>query len=131
MRIRAIHEDDTDMTLHLPQDILKLIAADFDGDQCTTVSVKNPKYHPLFIKMCPTYAFINRSNGKFNSAMGFAREYAAIISALWDTDVEYNRYLTDPEADTYDTIRRLGIMPTSSKEAEELAHTLNRMALVA
>lgn len=29
MRIRGIHSDPTDMTLHLPQDILALIAADF------------------------------------------------------------------------------------------------------
>ena len=32
MRIKGIHKDPTDMTLHLPADILPLIAADFDGD---------------------------------------------------------------------------------------------------
>ena len=32
MRIRKIHTDPTDFTLHLPQDVLTGLGADFDGD---------------------------------------------------------------------------------------------------
>ncbi|MDE6040904.1 MAG: hypothetical protein K2F99_04945, partial [Muribaculaceae bacterium] len=39
MRIRKIHDDPKDYTLHLPQDILALLAADFDGDWHLTVLV--------------------------------------------------------------------------------------------
>ncbi|MCM1230063.1 MAG: hypothetical protein NC489_08020 [Ruminococcus flavefaciens] len=129
MRIRGIHDDATDMTLHLPQDILNLIAADFDGDQCTTVSVMNPKYHPLFITMDPTYAFVNRSNGKFNKGMGFMKDYAAILSTAWEYDVAYNNYLMDPEEDTFEIARKLGILNSSGEEDDRLAVELNRRAL--
>ena len=129
MRIRGIHDDSTDMTLHLPQDILALIAADFDGDQCTTVSVMNPKYHPLFITMDPTYAFINRSNGKFNKAMGFMKDYAAILSVAWDYDVAFDNYMSNPEEDTYEVAQRLGILGPSDEDDQQLALELNRKAL--
>lgn len=129
MRIRDIHDDSTDMTLHLPQDILALIAADFDGDQCTTVSVMHPKYHPLFITMVPTYAFVNRANGRFNRGMGFMKDYSAILSTAWDYDVAYNAYLNNPEEDTYAVAAKLGLMNSSGESDEYLATSLNKKVL--
>lgn len=66
--------------------------------------------------MCPTYAFINRSDGKFNSAMGFAREYAALLSAMWDNAHAVSQYLMDPEADLYETIEKMGIIRQAETE---------------
>lgn len=128
-RIRKIHDDPTDMTLHLPQDILALIAADFDGDQCTTVSVMNPKYHPLFITMDPTLAFINRSNGRFNRAMGFMKDFAAILSVAWDYSVAYNNFLMDPDEDSYEVARKLGILVSSGEDDDKIAEEMHKQAL--
>lgn len=89
----------------------------------------NPKYHPLFIVMAPTYAFINRSNGKFNKGMGFMKDYAAIMSVAWDYDVAYDNYLNNPEEDTYDVAAKLGILNSSGTEDEKIARDLNRRML--
>ena len=89
----------------------------------------NPKYHPLFITMDPTYAFINRSNGKFNKAMGFMKDYAAILSVAWDYDVAFDNYMSNPEEDTYEVAQKLGILGPSDEEDEQLALELNRKAL--
>ena len=59
--------------------------------------------------MCPVYAFINRSDGKFNKGMGFGREYAALLSAFWDNDYVLSQYLNDPEADKYEAMQKAGI----------------------
>ncbi|MDE6040903.1 MAG: hypothetical protein K2F99_04940, partial [Muribaculaceae bacterium] len=82
--------------------------------------MKNPKYHGLFIVMCPAYAFINRSDGRFNKGMGFAREYAALLSAFWDNDYVLSQYLNDPEADSYETLQKAGIT-VDLEDAEEMA----------
>lgn len=44
VRVRKIHEDTTDMTMHLPPDILGLLGADFDGDdgQPNCLSIVQP-----------------------------------------------------------------------------------------
>lgn len=118
-RIRRIHEDTSDLTLHLPVDVLNALAADFDGDQVTMVSVRNPKYHPLFITMCPTYAFIDRADGHFSRAMDFKKDYAAILSYAWDIDVAYDNYLTHPDEDSTEMLKALGLDEDTNREAEE------------
>ena len=100
-----------------------------DGDQCTTVSVMNPKYHSLFITMVPTYAFINRSNGRFNKGMGFMKDYAAILSTAWEYDTVFDNYLTNPDDDTYEMARKLGLLDPSGDEDVALASELNRKVL--
>lgn len=117
VRVRKIHDNSSDMTMHLPPDILALMAADYDGDQETYMSVKSPTYHPLFITMCPTYAFIDRADGKFNRAMDFKKDYAALVAAAWDIDTRYDKYLTDPDADSYDSMRALGLDSVTTKES--------------
>lgn len=87
-----------------------------DGDQCTLVLVSSETYHPLFMPMVPTYAFIDRANGKFNRAMDFQKDYAAIISAAYDIDRKYDQFLTDPDADSYEALRSVGIDVSSSSE---------------
>lgn len=60
--------------------------------------------------MCPTYTFIDRANGRFNGAMSFKREYAALLSAMWDIDTAYDKYLTDPDANAEDFYQRFGLV---------------------
>lgn len=126
VRIRKIHDDPTDMTLHLPQDVLALLAADFDGDQCTTAGCRNPKYHKFFITMCPTYAFIDRADGRFNRAMGFMKDYSALISAAWDIDSAYHQFLISPDADSYEALHELGLDPMYSADEDGRREVLLR-----
>lgn len=86
-----------------------LIAA-FDGDQLTLLSCKDPMFHKYFLTMCPTYTFIDRANGKFNGAMDFKREYSALVAAGWEIDQAYDRYLKDPDEDSYDHLVKLGLV---------------------
>ena len=126
VKIRKIHDDPTDMTLHLPQDVLVLMAADFDGDQATTVGRENPKYHKYFMTMCPTYAYIDRADGKFNRAMGFMKDHAALIATAWDLDTAYDNYLMDPEENSYDVLARMGLegAETRTSRSAEIARLL-------
>lgn len=89
----------------------------------------NPKYHPLFITMVPTYAFINRSNGRFNKAMGFMKDYSAILGVAWDYDVAYDNYLKDPEADTYEVAKKLGLLDSSGLDDDMLANDISQRVL--
>ncbi|MCM1231732.1 MAG: hypothetical protein NC489_16565 [Ruminococcus flavefaciens] len=128
VKIRKIHDDPTDMTLHLPQDVLALLAADFDGDQATTVGRENVKYHKYFLTMCPTYAFIDRADGKFNRSMSFMKDYAALIATAWDLDSAYDNYLCDPEESAYAVLERMGLAGSNPElhttRSEEIAKLL-------
>lgn len=61
--------------------------------------------------LCPTYTFIDRSNGKFNDNMTFKREYAALISAAWEIDKAYDQWLSsvDTDADEINPSVKLGL----------------------
>lgn len=83
--------------------------------QLSFMAVNDPAFHPMFMTMCPTYTFIDRANGKFNSNMSFKREYSALVSAAWEIDKIYAQYLSNPEAETSpETI--LGIDGANYKE---------------
>ncbi len=86
-----------------------------DGDQLSFIAVNDPAFHPMFMTMCPTYTFIDRANGKFNSNMSFKREYSALISAAWEIDKIYDQYLSNPEAETSPEVI-LGIDGANYKE---------------
>ena len=111
VRIRKIHDDPSDVTMHMPPDILALMGADFDGDQLTYIAIKDPAFHRLFLTMCPTYAFIDRANAKLNRAMGFKKDYAALVSAAWEIDTQYDQYLTSVDQDetAYCNLRDYGL----------------------
>lgn len=77
--------------------------------------------------MCPTYGFIDRANGLLNRGMDFKREYSAILSAAWDIDRSYDRYLTDPEADAEKFINVVGFGsgdPSSLKRRDDTLRAL-------
>lgn len=80
-----------------------------DGDQCSLIGVINRKYHKYFQTMCATYAFIDRADGHFNRSMAFAKDYSALIAAAYDVDSAYDQYLTNPEADAYETLKKMGL----------------------
>lgn len=126
VRVRKIHEDTTDMSMHMPPDILGLLAADFDGDQLTFIAVKSYNYHRLFMTMCPSYSFIDRADGKVNGAMDFKKDYSGLISAAWDIDTKYDRYLNNPEADTYETLKSLGLDTVTNDESRLVRDKLAR-----
>lgn len=112
VRVRRVHpdsEDNKDATLHLPPDILEPLGADFDGDQLTYAAVLDPKFHELFLPMCPTYAFIDRSTGYFRSAMGFKKDYAAALSRLFVIDKAVDQFLNDPDEDSHVKMLEYGI----------------------
>ena len=87
-----------------------------DGDQCSLIGVINRKYHKYFQTMCATYAFIDRADGHFNRSMAFAKDYSALIAAAYDVDSAYDQYLTNPEADAYETLKKMGLDFTPTDE---------------
>lgn len=98
-----------------------------DGDQLSFIAVKDPTFHKYFMTMCPTYGFIDRANGLLNRGMDFKREYTALISAAWDIDRAYDRFLTDPEADIEKYVNVVGFDsgdPNALKQRDELLKTL-------
>lgn len=101
-----------------------------DGDQLTYTAVKDPKFHPLFITMCPTYAFIDRANGRFNNAMDFKKDYAALISAAWEIDTAFDQYLNNMDEDSYRVIRDMGLVVPLEEDAsaEERRVLLEKLA---
>lgn len=95
----------------------------------TGVSVKDSRYHPLFITMCPTYAFIDRADGKFNRAMDFKKDYSALIAAAWDIDTAYDQFLSNCEAEHYDILKRMGLDDVENSAAREKREQVFRMLL--
>ena len=81
--------------------------------------------------MCPTYAFIDRANAKFNNAMTFQKDYAAIISYMWEIDTAYSSYLENPDADSYEVLRKLGLEDISDESTmKERDRLIKRLAKV-
>lgn len=119
VRIRKIHRDPDDYTMHLAPDILTLLAADFDGDQLTIYIPKDNEFHKYFLTMCPTYTFIDRANGKYNEAMSFKREYVALIACGWEDDKLYDRYLTTPNEENYNLLVDHGIIGEDTEYSKE------------
>lgn len=76
--------------------------------------------------MCPTYAFIDRADGKLNRAMDFKKDYSALISAAWDIDSRYDAYLTNPEEDSYNNMTALGLDEITSEESKRQRDNLIR-----
>ena len=74
--------------------------------------------------MCPSYAFIDRADGRVNRAMDFKKDYSGLISAAWDIDNAYDRYLNNPEEDSYDLIKQLGLDEETSKKSAEVRNQL-------
>lgn len=108
-KVRQIHKDTTDHTLHLPRDILELLGADYDGDQLTKIAVKNSRFHPYFMVMCPSYAFIDRATGYINRSMLHTKDYAAILAKICTIDSVCNDYLMSENAMTYNQMVQLGM----------------------
>lgn len=77
--------------------------------------------------MCPTYAFIDRANAKFNGAMSFSKDYPAIISAAWELDLMINRYLNDPDADSMEFLQKFGIMEDHEDDIAARDRKINNM----
>ena len=69
--------------------------------------------------MCPTYAFIDRADGKFNRAMDFKKDYAALIAAAWDIDAAYDQFLSNPEAEHYEILKQMGLDDVENESARD------------
>ena len=86
----------------------------------TLISIKNPMYHKYFINMCPTYSFINRSNGKFNKTMGFMKDYSALLSTAWDIDKVYDSCLSFPDENNMSILTEMGLDDYRSDAQKDL-----------
>lgn len=93
----------------------------------TLAAVKDPMFHRYFLPMCPTYAFIDRANGKFNRSMDFKKDYAALLSAAWEIDNAYDGYLTHPEEESYQLIKSLGLDDTDSDSNETRKELIQKL----
>ena len=69
--------------------------------------------------MCPSYSFIDRADGKVNGAMDFKKDYSGLISAAWDIDTKYDRYLNNPDESSYNTLLDYGINPNDVEEEDQ------------
>ena len=90
-------------------------------------------FHKYFLTMCSTYTFIDRSNGKYNGAMDFKREYSALVAAGWEIDQAYDKYLKDPDENSYDQLVKLGLVDheedrtTMEKRNELISYMVQHM----
>lgn len=87
-------------------------------------------FHQYFLTMCPTYSFIDRANAKFNRAMDFKKDYAAIISAAWEIDNVYEQFLTDDDSssDHYQILHNYGLYEADSDPyLEERKHLISKI----
>lgn len=72
--------------------------------------------------MCPTYAFIDRADGRFNRAMDFKKDYSALVAAAWDIDTAYESYLMNPCEETYDVVQKMGLNIDDKGENDKASH---------
>lgn len=108
MRVKGISDEflapgQYDETMKIPPDGLVPFNADFDGDQMT-FALMHERDHAYLLPLCPTYYLVNRIDGKFDRTMGFNRDYAAILTMLWDMGVACKNFAENPCDDTYDTL---------------------------
>lgn len=80
--------------------------------------------------MVPTYAFIDRATGYFNTAMNFKKDYAAILSFIYDLDRAIDNFLTDPESDSYTKMKELGIDNVDYNDEDEKHRIMKHKARV-
>lgn len=57
------------------------------------------------------------------------KDYSAILGVAWDYDVAYDNYLNNPEEDTFEVARKLGLLDSSGEDNERLAMDINRKVL--
>ena len=91
--------------------------------------LKDPRFHGLFLTIVPTYQFIDRANGQFNSSCGFKKDYAALISAGWDIDTAIDEYLAYPDESTYQNLVDMGVLGVNKQQMrDEREAQLRRLA---
>ena len=83
-RIKKIKPDIKDLTMNVSNNIISLMAADYDGDVLTTISLKDKEYEKIFSKFDPCNLLISNDYGKFNSRMGFGKDYKMGLQTLLD-----------------------------------------------
>lgn len=76
--------------------------------------------------MCPSYAFIDRADGKVNGAMDFKKDYSGLISAAWDIDTKYDAFLNNPEEDSYTVLKSMGLIDYAPGEFNDTASDLSK-----
>ena len=77
--------------------------------QLTIAAVKHKSLRKYFKCFIPTYMFIDRATGQFDPAMDFKKDYAAVLSSLWQMDTKISEYMTDPNETTEFDLSDLGI----------------------
>jgi len=83
-RIKEVKKNISDLTLNISNNIIALLAADYDGDVITTISIKDKKYEEEFKKFDPRNLIISNDTGKFNTRFNFGKDYKMAIQTLLD-----------------------------------------------
>jgi hypothetical protein len=81
-RIKKVKEDYYDMTMNVSNNILGLIAGDYDGDVLTSISLKDHSFRKFFRGLDPRQLVISKDTGKFNEVMNFDKDYKLGLSTF-------------------------------------------------
>jgi DNA-directed RNA polymerase beta' subunit len=82
MRLTHVKEDITDLTMSLPNNILKLIGGDFDGDVLSIYLVLDEDYKVYFEKFNPKHLVLSPNDGHFNSFLALDKDHVLGLSTL-------------------------------------------------
>lgn len=91
--------------------------------------MQDPRFIPLFMTMCPTYAYIDRADGRFNRFMDFKKDYLATIAYAWDIDSAIDRYLMDSCEETYRYLDHMGLLDSAGEEGFARSQKFTRITL--
>lgn len=82
MRITHIKRDTTDKTMSIRNNVLKFLNGDYDGDVLNLFLILMDKYDQSFKKLSPQNLLFSFDDGKFNSNLGFSKDYLLGLQTL-------------------------------------------------
>jgi DNA-directed RNA polymerase beta' subunit len=82
MRLTHIKEDITDMTMSVPNNILKLVGGDFDGDVLALYLVLDNQYKKYFEAFNPKHLVLSPNDGHFNHFLALDKDHCLGLTSL-------------------------------------------------
>lgn len=73
--VAEIKKNYFDLTMGVPNNILRLVSGDFDGDVLTTIAPKDMSFKKFFSKFDPRNLIISNNDGRFNLDLGLDKDY--------------------------------------------------------
>ena len=85
LRVRKVKSNIDDLTLSISPSLLDGFAGDYDGDSLAYIPMKDWRLIKTFEPtLSPRYNYISRTNGKYSNRMAFIKDYAIVLSELYD-----------------------------------------------